>query len=66
MGVTLWAAEQLGEQKNLGSIEVGKGADVVVIDRDYMTVPPDAIKNSRVLLTMVAGEVVYEVPKEFP
>ena len=65
-GVTLWAAEQLGEAKYLGSIEVGKGADVVVIDRDYMTVPPDAIKNSRVLLTMVAGKIVVEVPKEFP
>lgn len=60
-GVTLWSAEQLGEEKYLGSIEVGKEADLIVLDRDYMTIPADDIKNIKVLLTMVGGRVVYEV-----
>jgi len=44
----------------LGSLEVGKLADLVVLDRDYMTVPVDEIRNLRVVLTMVDGRIVYE------
>jgi len=44
----------------LGSIEVGKLADLVVLDRDYMTVPVEDIRNLQSVLTMVDGRVVYE------
>ena len=44
----------------LGSIEVGKLADLVVLDRDYMTVPVEEIRNLRSVLTMVDGRIVYE------
>lgn len=44
----------------LGSIEVGKLADLVVIDRDYMTVPVDDIRDLNSVLTMVDGRIVYE------
>jgi predicted amidohydrolase YtcJ len=44
----------------LGSIEVGKLADLVVIDRDYMTVPVEDIRNLKSVLTMVDGRVVYD------
>ena len=54
-------AYQLGEEDKLGSIEVGKLADMVVMDKDYMTVPEDEIPKIDVLLTIVAGKVVYEV-----
>jgi len=60
---TLWSAEQLAEDKELGSMEVGKEADLVIIDRDYMTVPADDIQNTQVLLTMVGGKIVYEKPR---
>jgi len=47
------------QEKALGSLEVGKQADLVVLDRDYMTVPAAQIKNIRPTLTMVGGRVVY-------
>ena len=58
---TLWPAEQLAEDKELGSIEVGKEADLVILDGDYMTVPDEDIGEIRILLTMVGGRVVYEI-----
>lgn len=44
----------------LGSIEVGKLADLVVLDQDYMTVPVEEIRNLNSVLTMVDGRVVYD------
>jgi predicted amidohydrolase YtcJ len=43
-----------------GSIEVGKLADAVVIDRDYLTCPEDQIKEIEPVMTVIAGKVVYE------
>ena len=42
-----------------GSIEPGKLADFVVIDRDYMTCPEEEIKDIQALMTVSGGEVVY-------
>src|SRR5262249_32321401 len=47
------------QEKELGSLEVGKQADLVVLDRDYMTVPAAEIQQIRPTLTMVGGRVVY-------
>ena len=44
----------------LGSLEVGKLADIVVLDQDYMTIPVEEIRNLNSVLTMVDGRVVYE------
>lgn len=48
------------EEKVRGSIETGKSADLAVLTRDYMTVPEDDIKDIRVGMTMVGGNVVYQ------
>ena len=48
------------QENNLGSIQPGKLADLVVLDRDYLTVPADQIKDIRPVMTMVGGRVVYE------
>jgi predicted amidohydrolase YtcJ len=53
-------AYQLGEESKLGSIEPGKLGDLIVIDKDFMTVPEDEISKIQVLLTVVGGKVVYE------
>ena len=47
-------------EDKLGSIEVGKLADVAVLDRDYFTVPDADIKKIRAVLTVVGGRVVHE------
>jgi predicted amidohydrolase YtcJ len=43
----------------LGSIEPGKFADLVVIDRDYMTIPEEDISETRALMTMMGGRIVF-------
>ncbi len=43
-----------------GSIEVAKYADLTVLDRDYLTVPEDEIKDIEPVLTMVGGRIVYD------
>jgi predicted amidohydrolase YtcJ len=54
----------LFQEGNLGSLAPGKYADLLVLDRDYLTVPADEIKDLKPLLTMVGGKVVYDaMPK---
>ena len=47
------------EEDRKGSIEVGKFADLAVLNADYLTVPEDQIRNLESVLTMVGGQVVY-------
>jgi predicted amidohydrolase YtcJ len=46
-------------EDDLGSIQRGKVADMVVLDRDYLTVPTDAIKDIKPVQTFVGGRMVY-------
>jgi len=48
-----------GEEDWLGSIEPGKLADLIVLDRDITAVPPEELLETKVLVTIVDGEVVY-------
>ena len=47
------------EEDKLGSIEVGKLADLVVFDGDYFTVPDESLKQIRSVLTVVGGRITY-------
>ncbi len=47
------------QEDNLGAIQPGKLADLVVLDRDYLTVPADQIKNIKPVMTMVGGRVAH-------
>lgn len=47
------------EEQLKGSLEVGKVADLAVLDRDYFSVPDQEIKEIQVAMTMVGGKVVY-------
>jgi len=55
---TRWAADYVAREGDLGSLEVGKLADFVVLDRDYFTIPEDDIRRIRPLMTVVGGKVV--------
>ncbi len=48
------------EENIKGSIEPGKLADMAVLDRDILTIPPDELKEMKVEMTIVGGEVVYK------
>ena len=56
---TIWAARQMFLETRMGSLEVGKDADIAVWDRNMYTVASAALKDLRCQLTMVAGKVVY-------
>lgn len=58
--VTTWAAWLGFDEKQLGSLEKGKLADFVVIDRDYLTCPEDEIKAIKPLRTFVGGKMVFD------
>jgi predicted amidohydrolase YtcJ len=57
---TIDAAYAEFAEKEKGSLEAGKLADLVLLDRDLTRVPPETIRDTRVLLTVVGGRVVYE------
>jgi predicted amidohydrolase YtcJ len=59
---TIWAAHQIFLDDRVGSIEVGKDADIAVWDRDPYTVPTGALKDMRCELTLFRGTVVYRAP----
>ena len=48
------------QENDLGSIQPGKLADLVVLDRDYLTIPADQIKDIKPVLTMVGGRIAYD------
>ena len=54
------------QENNLGAIQPGKLADLLVLDRDYLTIPADQIKDIKPVLTMVGGRVVYEAEPQPP
>jgi len=56
--ITANAAHQLHLESQIGSIESGKFADLIVLERDFLTVPDEELGRNRVLLTMVGGQVV--------
>lgn len=59
-GMTIWAAKAAFGEKEKGSIEKGKYADFIILDRDLMQVPESEILSTRVLLTVSGGKQVYK------
>jgi len=49
----------MGVEAERGSIEVGKLADLAVLSQDILAVPPDAIRDTKALLTTVGGKIVH-------
>ena len=51
--------EARSKWRKLGSLEAGKFADLVILDKDYMTIPIDQFHTMHPVLTMVGGKTVY-------
>ena len=59
-GMTIWAAKSNFEEKEKGSLEVGKFADFIILDKDIMKAGDDELLQINVLKTFLGGEKVYE------
>ena len=57
--MTIDAAYASFTEDTLGSLEIGKRADFVVLSKDIMTIPANRILTTKVLATVIDGEVVY-------
>ena len=58
--MTIWAAISNMEEDRKGSLEEGKDADIVILDRDIMTEDLTDIEKVQVLYTFINGEKVYQ------
>jgi predicted amidohydrolase YtcJ len=64
---TLWPAYAAFEEKDKGSIESGKLADFTVLTNDIMKIPEAEILNTRAMMTIIGGEIIYDAGREmFP
>lgn len=59
---TIWPAHYMLKEKVIGSLERGKFADLIVLDKDYLTVPEADIPKLRILMTLVGGKIEHLAP----
>ena len=57
--ITIWAAKASFEENEKGSLEPGKMADFVILDKDLMTSPPEDVLKTIIESVYIAGEKVY-------
>lgn len=58
---TIHSAKAMMSEKEIGSLEVGKSADMILLDRDILTVTPEEVRDAKVLWTIFEGARVYDV-----
>lgn len=61
--ITIWAAKGAFEENEKGSVEKGKFADLVILDKDLMKVPENEILNTKVLYTVLDGKIIFDSSK---
>jgi predicted amidohydrolase YtcJ len=57
---TINSARAMNERELIGSITAGKQADLILVDRDVLTVPAEELRAAKVVWTMVGGNIVYQ------
>jgi predicted amidohydrolase YtcJ len=60
---TINAAYAMKQEATTGSLEIGKRADLVILDRDVLTADPDSISDTKVLATYLDGRLIYSAPE---
>jgi predicted amidohydrolase YtcJ len=59
MGMTIWAAKSAFEESEKGSLEPGKAADFIILDKDLMKCPDNEVLKTKVAATFINGEKVF-------
>jgi predicted amidohydrolase YtcJ len=59
LGLTRWAAYANFEDSEKGSIEVGKYADFIILDRDIMEIKIESVLQTRIVATILNGKIVF-------
>ncbi len=62
--MTEWAAEQYDEQDSKGTLEAGKLADLVILDKDPLKVDPMTLNDIRIVETIKEGTTIYPAPDD--
>jgi hypothetical protein len=62
--MTLGGAYSMRKENEIGSIEKGKAADMVVLNQNLFKIAPDSIFNTRVVYTIFGGKIVYDAKKQ--
>jgi predicted amidohydrolase YtcJ len=62
--ITCWAAKAAFEEQYRGSIEVDKSADLVILDKDILSIPENEILSTKVTYTILDGKIVYSLKKK--
>jgi predicted amidohydrolase YtcJ len=57
---TIWAAQHIFMEDKIGSIEIGKYADLVAWDKDLYNIPSRELQNIKATLTLLNGKIVYQ------
>lgn len=57
---TYGSAYGVGREKEIGSLEVGRFADIIVLDRNLFAVDPSEIMDSKVIMTIMDGKIIFE------
>ncbi len=58
---TTWAAYAAFKEKDKGTIEAGKYADLTILSQDIMTIQASEILNTEIIMTLIGGKIVYEL-----
>lgn len=61
-GYTAAGAYQMGKEDEIGTITSGKKADFIILDQNIMTVPAENLNKTKILMTMMNGNITYSDP----